>query len=399
MAAQLFDCLLWYPEQGGLNRMDGRTHAAVVALALFGAGLGRAADTAAAAKPDPAAAKAAFEATAGEWKTLVGELHVLQAMYQQPKADKTAVEAKFDETMAKAQAVRQRLEGAALALIAVDPEHQRSRQVLGESLAEAMEQDDPARAVDLAGAMAAAGAADGNVLALAATASLLLSRIDDAEEWVTRASKAGLPAASTADLQKAIARDRPKVEAEMAKRKAEAQADDLPRVKISTSSGDLVVELFENEAPNTVANFLTLVEKGFYDGTPFHRVIGGFMAQGGDPTGSGSGGPGHAIACECSAPGARKHFLGTLSMAHAGKDTGGSQFFLTFRPTEHLDGKHTVFGRVIEGFDVLPRLTRTQDEQGRPVPGVKPDRIVKAEVVRKRNHPYDPKTLPDPRKR
>jgi cyclophilin family peptidyl-prolyl cis-trans isomerase len=86
-------------------------------------------------------------------------------------------------------------------------------------------------------------------------------------------------------------------------------------------------------------------------------------------------------------------------MAHAGKDTGGSQFFLTFRPTEHLDGKHTVFGRVIEGFDVLPRLTRTQDEQGRPVPGVKPDRIVKAEVVRKRNHPYDPKTLPDPRKR
>jgi len=379
--------------------MDGRTHAAVVALALFGAGLGRAADTAAAAKPDPAAAKAAFEATAGEWKTLVGELHVLQAMYQQPKADKTAVEAKFDETMAKAQAVRQRLEGAALALIAVDPEHQRSRQVLGESLAEAMEQDDPARAVDLAGAMAAAGAADGNVLALAATASLLLSRIDDAEEWVTRASKAGLPAASTADLQKAIARDRPKVEAEMAKRKAEAQADDLPRVKISTSSGDLVVELFENEAPNTVANFLTLVEKGFYDGTPFHRVIGGFMAQGGDPTGSGSGGPGHAIACECSAPGARKHFLGTLSMAHAGKDTGGSQFFLTFRPTEHLDGKHTVFGRVIEGFDVLPRLTRTQDEQGRPVPGVKPDRIVKAEVVRKRNHPYDPKTLPDPRKR
>ena len=379
--------------------MDGRTHAAVVALALFGADLGRAADTAAAAKPDPAAAKAAFEATAGEWKTLVGELHVLQAMYQQPKADKTAVEAKFDETMAKAQAVRQRLEGAALALIAVDPEHQRSRQVLGESLAEAMEQDDPARAVDLAGAMAAAGAADGNVLALAATASLLLSRIDDAEEWVTRASKAGLPAASTADLQKAIARDRPKVEAEMAKRKAEAQADDLPRVKISTSSGDLVVELFENEAPNTVANFLTLVEKGFYDGTPFHRVIGGFMAQGGDPTGSGSGGPGHAIACECSAPGARKHFLGTLSMAHAGKDTGGSQFFLTFRPTEHLDGKHTVFGRVIEGFDVLPRLTRTQDEQGRPVPGVKPDRIVKAEVVRKRNHPYDPKTLPDPRKR
>jgi cyclophilin family peptidyl-prolyl cis-trans isomerase len=247
--------------------------------------------------------------------------------------------------------------------------------------------------------MAAAGAADGNVLAVAATAALLLSRIDDADAWVTKAVAAGLPAGRAADLQQAIARDRPKVEAEMARRKAEAQADDLPRVKLATSAGDVIVELFENEAPNTVANFIALIEKGFYDGTPFHRVIGGFMAQGGDPTGTGSGGPGHAIACECSAPGARKHFLGTLSMAHAGKDTGGSQFFLTFRPTEHLDGKHTVFGRVIEGFDVLPKLTRTQDEQGRPVPGVNPDRIVKAEVVRKRNHPYEPKTLPDPRKR
>jgi cyclophilin family peptidyl-prolyl cis-trans isomerase len=82
-------------------------------------------------------------------------------------------------------------------------------------------------------------------------------------------------------------------------------------------------------------------------------------------------------------------------MAHAGKDTGGSQFFLTFRPTEHLDGKHTVFGRVIEGFDVLPKLTRTQNEEGRPIPEIKPDSIVKAKVLRKRDHAYDPKTLPE----
>jgi cyclophilin family peptidyl-prolyl cis-trans isomerase len=159
----------------------------------------------------------------------------------------------------------------------------------------------------------------------------------------------------------------------------------------------VVVELFENEAPNTVANFIALVDRKFYDGTPFHRVISGFMAQGGDPTGTGRGGPGHAIECECGAPGSRRHFLGSLSMAHAGKNTGGSQFFLTFRPTEHLDGKHTVFGRVISGFDVLPKLIRTQDEQGRPLPGLKPDTIVKAEVVRRRNHPYEPKVLPDPR--
>lgn len=86
-------------------------------------------------------------------------------------------------------------------------------------------------------------------------------------------------------------------------------------------------------------------------------------------------------------------------MAHAGKDTGGSQFFLTFRPTDHLDRKHTVFGRVIAGDEVLALLARTQDGQGRPVPGVEPDRIVKAEVLRKRAHPYEPVTLPDPKKR
>jgi len=158
-----------------------------------------------------------------------------------------------------------------------------------------------------------------------------------------------------------------------------------------------VVELFEDDAPNTVANFISLVEKGFYDGTPFHRVIGGFMAQGGDPTGSGSGGPGHVIDCECELPTARKHFLGSLSMAHAGKNTGGSQFFLTFRPTEHLDGKHTVFGRVIEGFEVLPKLTRTQGADGQPLSGIQPDTIVKATVLRKRDHAYEPKTSPDPR--
>jgi cyclophilin family peptidyl-prolyl cis-trans isomerase len=137
------------------------------------------------------------------------------------------------------------------------------------------------------------------------------------------------------------------------------------------------------------------VEKGFYAGTPFHRVIPEFMAQGGDPTGRGTGGPGYVIPCETDEPHARKHFRGSLSMAHAGKDTGGSQFFLTFRPNENLDGKHTVFGRVIEGFDVLPKIHRTQAPDGRPIPGIKPDTILSAEVVRKRDHDYAPKTLPD----
>lgn len=164
----------------------------------------------------------------------------------------------------------------------------------------------------------------------------------------------------------------------------------LPIVKLSTNKGDIEILLFENEAPNSVANYINLIEKKFYDGTKFHRVIPGFMAQGGDPysrdkpEAAGTGGPGYAVPCECEQENARMHFAGSLSMAHAGKDTGGSQFFLTHLPTAHLNGKHTVFGRVIKGLDVVEALEID-------------DEIKSASVVRKRNHEYTPKTLPDPK--
>jgi cyclophilin family peptidyl-prolyl cis-trans isomerase len=286
-----------------------------------------------------------------------------------------------------------------MTLAIADPDNVEARQISGAAVAAAVRADAPEIALDKATKLDAAGVADGDTFGAAAAAALALSRLDEAAAWAAKATAAGARKDRLVELEEAIERERPKAEAEMAKRKAEAEADDLPRVKISTSVGDIVVELFENEAPNTVANFVSLVEKKFYDGTPFHRVIAGFMAQGGDPTGTGGGGPGFTIACEVDAPGARKHFRGTLSMAHAGPDTGGSQFFLTFRPTEHLDGKHTVFGRVIEGFDVLPKIMRTTDEQGRTVAGVPPDRIVKAEVLRKRDHPYIPTTQSDTRAR
>ncbi len=168
-------------------------------------------------------------------------------------------------------------------------------------------------------------------------------------------------------------------------RAAEARADDLPRVKLTTTKGDITLELFENEAPQTVANFITLVKSGFYDGSPFHRVLPFFVAQGGAKSDDGEGGPGYAIRCECYTPEYRHHFRGSLSMAHRGRDTGGSQFFLTFVPTGHLDGKHTVFGRVIDGFDVLGSIQRRSPQQSDPP---KPDRIVKAVVLRDRGHPY-----------
>jgi len=114
---------------------------------------------------------------------------------------------------------------------------------------------------------------------------------------------------------------------------------------VTTEKGAMKIKLLKDEAPIAVANFADLVKKGFYDGLNFHRVIAGFMAQGGCPEGSGRGGPGYAIKCECM-NNTSKHQKGTLSMAHAGRDTGGSQFFICFGPQPHLDKQHTVFGQI-----------------------------------------------------
>jgi len=146
--------------------------------------------------------------------------------------------------------------------------------------------------------------------------------------------------------------------------------------RIVTERGDIVCELFAADAPLTVENFVNLSRSGFYDGTTFHRVIPGFMAQGGDPTGTGRGGPGYQFGDEFSS--ARRHDgPGVLSMANAGANTNGSQFFITFGPTPHLDGKHSVFGRVTEGLDVLGSL-RERDPGRDPAPG---DRIERIEIT------------------
>jgi cyclophilin family peptidyl-prolyl cis-trans isomerase len=124
-----------------------------------------------------------------------------------------------------------------------------------------------------------------------------------------------------------------------------------------TSKGDFVVELFAEQAPITVNNFVFLAREGFYNGTTFHRVIKGFMAQGGDPTGTGTGGPGYKFADEPGALALKHEGAGILSMANAGSNTNGSQFFITFGPTPHLNGKHAVFGRVISGMDVVNSIS------------------------------------------
>ena len=126
---------------------------------------------------------------------------------------------------------------------------------------------------------------------------------------------------------------------------------------ISTEKGTMKAELYADETPGTVANFVELAGHNFYDGLTFHRVIPDFVIQGGCPRGDGTGGPGYTVKCETSAP-RQRHDRGVLSMAHAGRDTGGSQFFICHNRTNtaHLDGVHTCFGRVVEGLEVIDQI-------------------------------------------
>jgi cyclophilin family peptidyl-prolyl cis-trans isomerase len=162
------------------------------------------------------------------------------------------------------------------------------------------------------------------------------------------------------------------------------QAPDLqidPRKKYTaifhTAKGDITVELFAAQAPITVNNFVFLAREGFYNNTTFHRVIGGFMAQGGDPTGTGTGDPGYKFNDEPGALALPHDREGILSMANAGRNTNGSQFFITYGPTPHLNGKHGVFGRVTDGLNVLRNL-RERDPQRDRNPG---DALVAVDII------------------
>lgn len=127
----------------------------------------------------------------------------------------------------------------------------------------------------------------------------------------------------------------------------------MKKAIISTAKGNITIELLDKDAPETVANFESLITSGFYNGLTFHRVVPGFVIQGGCPHGTGTGGPGYTIKCEINS---NLHVRGALSMAHAGRDTGGSQFFICHDAFPHLDGMHTVFGRVVEGMEVVDKI-------------------------------------------
>jgi peptidyl-prolyl cis-trans isomerase A (cyclophilin A) len=148
-----------------------------------------------------------------------------------------------------------------------------------------------------------------------------------------------------------------------------------PTVTIETNHGTITAELFEDAAPKTAENFIELAKKGYYDGIIFHRVIEGFMIQGGDPTGTGRGGPGYNIPDEFGKGLTHEH-AGLFSMANAGPNTGGSQFFITLAATPWLDGKHAIFGKVVGGLDVVHAIGKVRTGMGdRPVNDVVMEKV------------------------
>jgi cyclophilin family peptidyl-prolyl cis-trans isomerase len=343
----------------------------------------------------PAAEK--FSATYEKWKELLKQLRSTRTKYQAAEPEEqTGLKKQWEDLIAQADKMVPTLRADAVAAYEEAPNLDSSiSRFLVKILADEVERDDYEAAAPLADTLIKNGCEMKQIYRYAGIIAFVNNDYDNAEKYFKEALDAkainpGDPKDQAGQFYSLLAEyknDHWPKEKEL--REAEAKADDLPRVKLETTKGDIVIELFENEAPQTVGNFVSLVEKKFYDGTVFHRVLPNFMAQGGDPEGTGTGGPGYNIYCECYEKNHRKHFRGTLSMAHAGKDTGGSQFFLTFVPTAHLNGRHTAFGRVIEGLDVLAKLQRV-DPSDPAQKSIKPDKIVKAEVIRKRDHEYKP---------
>ena len=336
-----------------------------------------------------------FSQLFAQWEGYFREVDALQAKYPTASsAEKKTIEQKYGETVAQAEKLAPIVAEAAKAAYAESPntDDNVTKMLVGMA-AGACRRDKYEEAAELVALLQANNCPAPELNDLAGITAFCRNDFAAAAKLLKTASDSGAISPLGEQYLSLCADYQEFWKQEQAIRAKEAAADDLPRVKLSTTKGDVVLELFENEAPQTVGNFISLVEKKFYDGIVFHRVLPNFMAQGGCPQGSGAGGPGYKILCECTRPDYRKHFSGSLSMAKTpARDSGGSQFFLTFIPTAQLNGQHTVFGRVIEGIEVLAQLQRIDPQAEGPKP--EPDKIVEATVLRKRDHVYAPTKAP-----
>lgn len=376
-----------------------RTISAAISLSFLMALVASAAD-----KPAPAAKPGAnsaeFARVFEQWKGMLADLSSLKVEYRASDARRrTEIEKQWKESIDKATAMQEQLiRTAQQAFVEAPNADPKVTDLLLGVLTDWNQRDDYEPMFTLGKLLMDNKCQDKQVAMLAGIAAFGVNDFDAAESWFAQA-KPYIDSGKRGDKAiQAAAMDMdniPYYKEAWAKekqiREAEAKADNSPRVLLKTSKGDIELELFENEAPNSVANFISLIEKGFYNGLTFHRVLPGFMAQGGCPKGDGTGDDGYKIAAEFTRPNHRLHFRGSLAMARSqSPDSAGTQFYLMFAPNKSLDGGYTVFGRIIRGYDVLAKLKRRDPENP---DSSSPDKIVEAKVVRKRPHEYVPKKV------
>lgn len=339
-------------------------------------------------------ARQQFEAIFSDWKSLLEQMRLTRVKAANAeKSELPGLQTEFDKQIEQGEAMIPRLRDAAIAAYRDAPnEDSQITRWLATIANDYVENDRFHEAKPALDALVEGETTDPTVYNNAGIVAFVNNDFEAAEKLLEKSESKGAMTELSYGFQSEIDNYKKYWEREKKLREEAANAegqDRLPRVKITTNKGDMVAELFENEAPETVANFIHLVEKGFYDGRAFHRVIGNFMVQGGCPKGDGTGGPGYSIYCECVNDNHRQHFAGSLSMAHAGRDTGGSQFFITHVPVPYLNGEHTVFGRIIEGFDVLAKIKRRNPQEPADLAKT-PDKIESIEVLFKRDHEYKP---------
>ncbi len=337
----------------------------------------------------------------GDWSAVIGQLRHVDLTYQNASARRRdEMRGQYEELVARGSELEQQVIDAAITAYAKNPEANSDLANLLAGVASLLlEGEEYEETLRLAQLLLDQGFSPRQVRIIAGLAAFATAEFDLAEKHLRKADQEEALTDAAARCLKDIDYYKSAWEREQKLRAAERRAGDLPRVLLRTTQGEIELELFENEAPNTVANFIFLVEQGFYNGLTFHRVIALEMAQAGCPNGDGGGGPDYMIPCECYRDDHRLHFRGSLAMAHAGRDTGGSQFYLTFLPLRNLDGNHTVFGRVVRGLEVLAKLQRREPPTPEslrinPNPNIRvppADKIIEAKVLRKRDHPYRPR--------
>lgn len=350
-------------------------------------------EAAPAAVPGAEDPEAAVREVLKQWTDLLVELRQLRSEYQTADAgEHERIQQAWDAAIARGEQMIPVVAEKVLAAYQAAPNEDREKSLfLAKVLNDYLGRDRCEAAFQIGQVLASNSCDLPEIYRDAGIAAFAINEYELASQWLERAANSGAMNPQAVSFRNAVTDYTQHWAKEQEIREREAAADDLPRVKLTTSQGDIIVELYENEAPETVANFISLVQKGFYDNLLFHRVLSTFMAQTGCPVGDGTAGPGYTIYDECERPDARRHFRGVLSMAAKPNtpNSGGSQFFITFVPAPSLDGRHTVFGRVIEGMDVVTSLKRIDpaDEQAKKV---EPDRILSAEVLRARDHEYLP---------